>query len=183
MYMTDDVTNPTKFAFNLGTVAPGSFHLFWADSDELDGKNHTNFKLSKAGETLSLFDAEGVLVDQIVFSEQRADVSYGRSSDGADSLVYFEVPTPRASNSGTSRIASDRANDLLIYPNPSSGRFFIDNLGLYQTAVVYSLTGRVLKEIRIADRQIDLTDLASGLYNLVLVGDERSAKMRVVIIH
>ena len=32
--------------------------MFWADKDENQGDNHTNFKISKSGEWIGLYDSE-----------------------------------------------------------------------------------------------------------------------------
>ena len=40
---------------------------------------HTNFKLSKTGEYLGLYDSNGEVVDEIEFGPQKTDISWGRS--------------------------------------------------------------------------------------------------------
>ncbi len=59
---------------------------------------HTNFKVSAEGETLVLTDPYGVRVDRIETSLIPADVSLGRSPDGAAQWMLFAQPTPGAVN-------------------------------------------------------------------------------------
>lgn len=59
---------------------------------------HTNFKLDVTGEPLMLFDSNGNLRDAIDIPEMRHDISYGRVTDGDDTLCFFENPTPDSSN-------------------------------------------------------------------------------------
>ena len=62
---------------------------------------HTNFKLSKGGEAIGLFntDAKGNLpIDTVTFGEQTTDISYGRIYDGGAPWVFFENPTPGSQN-------------------------------------------------------------------------------------
>ena len=102
MYLTDDLSDPTQWQIPAGVIVPaGGFILFWADDDLAQGNTHTNFKLSKDGEEIGLFDTDvngNVLVDSITFGPQTTDVSFGRVADGAASWTTFEVPTPNESN-------------------------------------------------------------------------------------
>ena len=70
---------------------------------------HANFKLSAEGETLSLRDPQGVLVDQVETGRMVADISRGRAPDGGPSWVYFTDPTPWEPNglSGFEEFADD----------------------------------------------------------------------------
>ncbi len=78
---------------------PGEYVLLWADNDPEQGSDHTNFGLSRKGESIALFDRNGLsLIDRIEFGKQIEDVSYGRSMDGSDTWRAFDVPTPGASN-------------------------------------------------------------------------------------
>ncbi|OED43712.1 hypothetical protein AB833_03220 [Chromatiales bacterium (ex Bugula neritina AB1)] len=58
---------------------------------------HTNFKLSKGGESLVLQNPNGETVDAYTpFPEQETDQSYGRDNNG--NRVYFATPTPGSAN-------------------------------------------------------------------------------------
>ncbi|MGE5295272.1 MAG: PEP/pyruvate-binding domain-containing protein, partial [Solirubrobacterales bacterium] len=93
-------------------LMPREHMLFWADGNAEQGPTHTNFRLSKDGETVSLFDADGVtLLDSVQFGPQTKDVSYGRSLDGGDSWQTFSSPTPGQSNSA---LAGEDTRGLVI---------------------------------------------------------------------
>ncbi|MHC4616567.1 MAG: PEP/pyruvate-binding domain-containing protein [Planctomycetota bacterium] len=82
---------------------PNGYLLFWADNDEHQGRTHTNFKLSRYGDYIGLYDTDGsTLIDSITFGIQSSDVSYGRLPDGNDNWVPFDngTATPGWSNSG-----------------------------------------------------------------------------------
>jgi len=68
---------------------------------------HTNFKLDSGGESLSLTDASGGKVDEIVFGYMPTGISFGRKPDGGANWLYFQTPTPNTSNNtnGTSQVA------------------------------------------------------------------------------
>jgi spore coat protein CotH len=102
MYLTDDLSRPTKWRLPDGTVIPaGGFLLIWTDDDEEDGPLHAGFKLSKDGEEIGLFDrdsAANTLIDSVVFGPQATDVSTGRSPDGGETWTTFDLPTPGGRN-------------------------------------------------------------------------------------
>lgn len=103
MYLTDNAALPRQWQIPAGTVIPeGGFLLFWADNDPADGPLHTNFQLDATnGETLLLIGRDDQalgLVDRVNFGPQAPNVSYGRLGDAAPFFVFFQTPSPRASN-------------------------------------------------------------------------------------
>ena len=71
------------------TVAAGGFIIFYANDDTDWSVLNLNFKLSKGGEQIGLWDPDQTMVDEITFGEQTADISYGRSLDGDDNWQFF----------------------------------------------------------------------------------------------
>jgi hypothetical protein len=66
---------------------------------QLNGnKLHTNFKISSDGETLILSRPDSSVIDSLSPVQMVADISYGRKSDGENTLFYFASPTPGSSN-------------------------------------------------------------------------------------
>ena len=102
MYLTDDLSEPTKWRIPQGvTIEVGGYLLFWADDDDEQGDRHTNFELDKGGEEIGLFKADGVtLIDSITFGRQAVDVSHGRYPNGDNDWRFSAIPTPGASNNG-----------------------------------------------------------------------------------
>jgi hypothetical protein len=105
MYLTDDLALPTKWQFPANnslftTIPPHGYLVVWADNQVADGPDlHAAFKLSSGGDTVALFDRDGLtLVDSIHFGPQMANVSYGRIPDGADTWSLLTFPTPGMMN-------------------------------------------------------------------------------------
>jgi len=99
--LTDDAMGGSRWVFPQAAIEPHAFLLVWAS-----GKNrrvgdeiHTNFALSRSGESVALRDPDGELIDSVYFGRQRVDVSYGRQPDGGESWFYFDEPTPGYDNS------------------------------------------------------------------------------------
>jgi hypothetical protein len=106
MYLTDDLSEPTKWQFPANnptaTVIPAhGYLLVWVDNDTDDAGMHASFQLSAGGEEIGLFDTdESTLIDSITFGQQTADISYGRYPDANDNLQYMATPTPGGKNNG-----------------------------------------------------------------------------------
>lgn len=64
-----------------------AYRVFYADSNTRSGADHLNFKLAKEGEALSLFDARGNAVDQVVFGAQKSGQAEGCVPDGSTNIV------------------------------------------------------------------------------------------------
>ncbi len=104
MYISDDKTDLT--AWQIPTTAPdsttipaGGFLLLWADKQPEQGILHVNIKLSSGGEDVVLTAPNGTtVIDSLTFGEQTTDVSMGRKPDGSDNWMFFDTPTPGASN-------------------------------------------------------------------------------------
>ena len=103
-YFGTSLTNKTQFRIPNGyTIAPHGYLLVWADDEPSQNNTnradlHVSFKLSKAGDAIGLFAADGTVIDFVSFGPQATDVSEGRFPDGAPSLYRLTAPTPRAIN-------------------------------------------------------------------------------------
>ena len=105
-YLTDNLTN--KFLFQVPdngryTIPPHGFLVVWADEET--GQNTTNqtdlhadFKLSKGGEAIGIFAADGTVVDYVEFGPQTTDYSEGRYPDGGSFRMVVPTVSPRAAN-------------------------------------------------------------------------------------
>jgi hypothetical protein len=105
MYLTDDLSEPTKWRIHSDTrgatvIGAGECLLIWADGEVSSFGLHANFKLSAEGEEIGLFEADGsTLIDSVFFSEQETDISFGRYPDGDEELQFLSFPTPGSKNS------------------------------------------------------------------------------------
>lgn len=123
-------------------VGPGEHILFWADDDEDQGPTHTSFRLSRSGESIGLFDVDGVTpIDTISFGPQASDISWGRSVDGGDTWGSFIVPTPGQPNStagpGTNYglvINELMADNETTIEDPSEAGEYADWIELYNAS-------------------------------------------------
>lgn len=96
--LSDDPENPEKWRFPSTLVRAHGYQIVFASEDDSeDNELHTNFKIAD-GETISLYNKDGELVDQIEVPKLKKDISYGRLNMLDNTLGYFEEPTPGKKN-------------------------------------------------------------------------------------
>ena len=104
LYLTDNLRNPTKWAFPDTAIPAGGYLLIWADGQPEQGPLHAGFSLNATtGEQLGLYEGDSLyllVVDTLTFGPQRTDTSYGRFPDAGPDWRYMSEPTPRGPNQG-----------------------------------------------------------------------------------
>ena len=100
--LSDRLTRGRKWQFPAGTViGPGDYKVILCDgkNDTSNvGQLHTSFKIRRAGgETITLTDPVGRVLDKLMLPEIPTNISYGRTS-GRTGFFYYDSPTPFAAN-------------------------------------------------------------------------------------
>ena len=103
--LSDDPNKPGKWIFpSVVVLAHERLIVFATGKDIKYPKNgyymHTNFKIDHDGETLTLTNKTGAVVDQYAMGAVPPDFSCGRLTDGAMNWVIFQQPTPGTPNGG-----------------------------------------------------------------------------------
>jgi hypothetical protein len=171
-YVTDRLNDPMKYQFPFGipdstVIEPGGYVLIFADEDDSEGWNHTNFKFNSSGESLVLRSVDGFsIADSVHFPLLNIDNSWGRDIDQTGEWRVFTAgeTTPEYCNVCTSSITEHLLfpeNDFVCYPNPIS-----ENTSVFisQPAVLYDLKGRVVQKLLIAG--MHAITVPRGLYLL-----------------
>ena len=100
------------------TIPPHGFLLVWADKKTPTGSGdlHVNFKLSKSGTSIALYNANSNLVDYVTFGAQTSDISMGRYPDGNATIALMPTATPRTNNvvPNTPPVWNLMGNQLLV---------------------------------------------------------------------
>jgi hypothetical protein len=92
--LTDTPDVPRKAVLPAGVlIAPRGVLTFWADKNTDAGADHLPFKLSAAGEGVTLFNSEGKQVDQFTWPSADPDVSFARLPDGSGAFVPCAAAT------------------------------------------------------------------------------------------
>jgi hypothetical protein len=133
-YLTD---TPSQFTWKIPantTIAAKSYLLIWCDN-----KNtglHTNFFLDDDGGEILIYNSGKALLDQVGFTKQYLNISYGHSTDGGGTWNYLSTPTPGAQN------VSSTASQQLEKPDIAlkSGRYS----GQQTTTITHPVAGVVI---------------------------------------
>src|SRR6478609_8506883 len=100
--LSDNPTAPLKWVFPNISLLPNQYLLVWASGKNrnISGKPlHTNFKISSTGNSISLSNPSGTIINNVSPAALAPDISYGRSPNGTGNFVYFSKCTPGAVNS------------------------------------------------------------------------------------
>ena len=81
------------------TVAAEGFLLLWMDGEPEEGGHHVGLVPEPSNQTFKLIGPDGVVADAYPVSVSFANVSWGRQVDGASTSDWFDIPTPRVTNS------------------------------------------------------------------------------------
>jgi len=201
LFLTDDLSEPTKWHIPHVNLGAGQFLLIWADDDTEQGEFHASFKLSASGEELGLFAhvMNGSFpVDTLTFRAQEGDISMGRYPDGTGSWGAMGAPTPGSHNTnlgigpgGTAQTLPHGLRVECVWPSPASGRFMI-RLGLPVSQeleiMAYDLMGREVAMLCKGSpdagwfTQTLTPSLPPGAYVLGIHGEETSLYKRIVVV-
>ncbi|MBK7998289.1 MAG: lamin tail domain-containing protein [Verrucomicrobia bacterium] len=149
--LSDEPTTPSKWVFPNLTLGAGQHLIVFASGKDRkttasNATNHTNFRLTlSGGGYLGLFNAQypRVAVNEINYPDQRADISYGRTTGG--SLTHFSTLTPGSANNEVSAVSGFA---LAPHASVKSG-FFNQSFNLVLSSetpgaeVRYTLDGKV----------------------------------------
>jgi hypothetical protein len=127
--LSDDAALPFKWTFPEYWMESGDHLLIWcSDKNRTNPSNplHTNFKISSGGEVLTLTKSNGDVQDSYPAILIPQNFSYGRVTDGSDTLVYFPQPTPAAANNSATGYS-----DVVAKPTFSvNGGFYTQSFNL-----------------------------------------------------
>ena len=185
LYLSDDLTNLSKFAIPVNTVIPGNDYLIvWADEENTTPLYlHSNFKLSVNGEGIWLSDGSFNVIDSITFGAQVNDVSMGRCPNGTGPFVFLSPATFDADNCALNQVPEkhSQAVEINIYPNPFTGTLSLTmknaNPGQTDITIKDVLGKNILRshqnfEGPVWHTTFDLTPLAPGAYFLEIKTSE-----------
>ena len=114
-YLSDDISNLTKYIFPDYILGPNEYFIVWADDDEEEQGdfNHATFKLSAAGESLYLSDLDLNILDNCVFPEQQTDLAYARIPNGTGGFIIQEATFNYNNEQESSLLIDNRERKLI----------------------------------------------------------------------
>ena len=120
-------------------------------------------------------------------STNSISLAWARSSSASTSLAYHGSSN-RGFASGTfTTLGTDdfSLNASSVFPNPTSGDFFVKTKTILNRVNVYTQTGVLVKTIEVTDNsnevEVKISGLQSGIYFLELQNDSEKSWKRVIV--
>jgi len=162
-YLSDNPENTDKWSMPNYTMIADEYLLIWADDDRNQGTFHTNFKLSKTGEFIGIYDNDETEIDKIEYNEQESDISLGRIPNGTGGFITI-IPTPESKNLGVNSVLEESNSNLVdISPNPTSNNVSINTEESILKINLLDALGQVINIRPLENEELQLPD-ASGIY-------------------
>jgi spore coat protein CotH len=167
-YLSDNSANLKKWQVPAGVkIAANGYLIFWADEDQMQGPTHTSFKLSSTGETISLSDKSGALLDSYTYSNATKDKSFARIPNGTGNFAETANYTFNSMNNANT--VTEQVTKIVIVPNPASNSITL--YGASDNIKIYTITGTQVYSTSVASgEQIDVSTLPRGMY--IIIGEK-----------
>ena len=184
-FLTDKPEKPDKWPLPFIDLEPGQFLLIWADEDQEQGDNHANFKLSKSGEFIGIFDSKEnnyAPMDTFSFGATVTDKTYGRYPDGLGPVIPLDKATPGMSNVISSTL-NESAGLFSIHPNPVSEQIYIPEIQHDDILTITDIHGKIIKKSegnQWLQHQGMMIDLKSGIYFITILRSRALYTLRFI---
>ena len=183
MYLSDDASNPTKWAMPNVVIEPGKYTIIWADGDITQSGYHANFSINSLGDSLWLSYADGTVIDSVYFGEQYSVVSYGRYPNGVGAFQEL-YPTFKDKNALSNEAIVSEV--MFIFPNPARN---VVNIKLNQKDAseirIYSMDGRLMHAPNSTNGEgmitLDVSEFSDGVYHIQLTSETLEITKKLII--
>ncbi len=134
LFISDNPDNLTKCRIpsvypDSTTIPAKGFLVLKANEKAGTSILNLNFKLNSMGEELALIqysNGNERYIDYLWFGQQTNEASFGRLPDGSSTVKILPSKTPGWSNSTPTSIQGLPNPKMKVYPNPSTGVFYLD---------------------------------------------------------
>jgi hypothetical protein len=169
--------NNTAFIWGLptGGYSLGSTNFSFLELERGIGDSYDN----DGSQLWALRDMNGDLRPDLVVYQEKQNGFYRVLRNGND--YYWKVHLNTGMNSFTAQ-ENDR-HYITIYPNPSTGIFYIEGVQKTTTAQIFSLQGQLIQELIINpdNQSITLSNVSKGVYFLCLDNDDTTTIKRLIV--
>lgn len=135
--LTDKLVDANKWVFPQVTIKAQEYLLVYADKkNNCDDECHTNFKLKKSGETLSLIDNTGNIISRVTYPELATDMAYSF----VNKKYLVTIPSPLKENQDIKISTDIKKYSLKIneYMTHNKSSVHASNGGYYDFVELYN---------------------------------------------
>ncbi len=181
--LSDSIYEVNKWRFPSVTIKSGEYLIIYASGKNKCEKNicHTNFKLSKDGETVSLIDNTGNIISRVMFKEIAND--YAISYSNGKYIVTTPSPGKENSNEEITKLDTSKIkiiiNEYLTHnkgANYNSSGEYSDWIELYNMGDDISLKGLAISDDSKILNKFSLPDqiIKKGEYLIIYLNGGKS---------
>lgn len=94
----------------------------------------------------------------------------------------FDLDAVGVINQGTLGVNNPSRNKIVLYPNPASEKFYINNLEGEASVSVYDISGRIVFNKNIQNNEaLSVSELNKGIYIVEIVEGTRKSNQRLIV--
>jgi len=167
-FLSNKVTERTKYQFPNITIGAQDYLILWADQDSLQGDLHLPFKLDSERDDIILSRPDTSTIDYFSFNDALSNLSISRYPNGIGNIL---TSAPTLSNSNVNYVGIEELNDQLftLSPNPAKDLIYITHSEDIIEWTIIDMNGRhLLSKKDLSLNSIDISSLAIGTYFLQL---------------
>lgn len=121
-----------------------------------------------------------------VISPSGTRVLFGSDWSGSDdgkSIDCYVVELPIYNNASLTVAEKEIENSINIFPNPTNSKLTINNQSGMEikNANLYNTNGQKIKSLNIIDKNIDVSNITSGVYFLTFILENTTIKKKIII--
>ncbi len=156
-HLSDNSSNINKWTFPDITISKGEYLVIYADGiNDCNSKDdcHTNFKLSKKGETVIFTNSEGTNINKFTYPSLTNDIAYGYVKNN---YLILDSPSPGKENDKEFNYNEIKENSL-----------YINEYMIYNQRSSYDVTGNYNDFIELYNNSSNDIDI----HNIFLTDDK-----------
>jgi len=163
-FLSNKVTERTKYQFSNITISAHDYLILWADQDSLQGDLHLPFKLDSERDDIILSKPDTSTIDYFSFNDALSNLSISRYPNGTGNIL---TTASTQSTSNVNYVGIEELNDQLftLCPNPAKDQINIEHSEDIIEWAIIDMNGRQLlskKDLNLDD--IDISSLTIGTY-------------------
>lgn len=150
-------------------------------SGTFDITSNTSWSVSSSETWLTVANASGSANETVTVTAQKNPTINTRNATVTIKATGLADKTIIISQAGSpTGIMDSEGGQIRIYPNPATKRLFIEGIISEVQISVYDLHGRLVLKREINGRVIDISNLPSGVYSIVMESNNEIIKRKVV---
>ena len=144
-FISNKVTERTKYKFSTLILEPYGFTILWADEDTLQGEFHLPFKLDSERDDIVLSRPDTSTVDYFSFNDAALNTSISRYPNGMGNIQHSNA-TPLNINTNELVQTNISSHSEVLFPNPADQLLYLNQFNDILSWKIYNDKGMLVKK-------------------------------------